>query len=215
MKILRLGTDICFAAGMIAATLYLLRTAPVRLTERPSKLPAADVANRSELGNVRGPETSPIMLVEFGDYECPPCRKVAPIIETLLSKRSDIKFIFYHFPIESIHPHAIYAAKAAEAAGLKGHFWQMHRYLYDRQPEWSVTPDPRPLFIKYAATLGLDTDFFAKAYDTMDRRKIADSQAFAKTVGVKVTPTFFVNGIPIRIPPSVTELEREIERAAH
>src|SRR5436190_17624406 len=89
-----------------------------------------------ELDHRRGPADAPITIVEYGDYECPDCFNAVPVIEDVRKTLGNrLRFIFRHFPQNSIHPHASAAAEAAEAAGDQGKFWEMHAALFKHQKE--------------------------------------------------------------------------------
>src|SRR6266566_10155949 len=82
----------------------------------------------------QGPEDAPVTLVEYGDYECPYCGAAHPVVKEIQQRLGDqLCFVFRHFPLTQIHPHAEHAAEAAEAAGAQGKFWQMHDTLFEHQ----------------------------------------------------------------------------------
>src|SRR5881227_1037038 len=84
----------------------------------------------------RGPETAPVTLVEYGDYECPYCGKAYPIVKEIQRRLRDrLRFVFRNFPLNTIHEHAGVAAQAAEAAAAQGKFWEMHDILYEHQED--------------------------------------------------------------------------------
>ena len=84
--------------------------------------------------HVRGPATALVTLVEYGDYECPYCRAAVAIVDELQRVLPDeLRFVFRHFPLENLHPHARHAAEAAEAAGAQGRFFEMHAALFEHQ----------------------------------------------------------------------------------
>ena len=97
-----------------------------------------------------GPPTARVTLVEYGDYECPFCGMAHPVVKQLLRLlEDDMLFAFRHFPLSQIHPHALDAAIAAEAAGAQGRFWEMHELLFTHQdrlaprdPEEAAGGDP-------------------------------------------------------------------------
>src|ERR687892_956285 len=90
----------------------------------------------TERDHALGPAEARVTLVEYGDYECPHCGAMYPLIEAARKAfGGNLRFVFRHFPLRSSHPHALAAAKAAEAAGEQGRFWQMHHRLYQRQTE--------------------------------------------------------------------------------
>ena len=81
-----------------------------------------------------GPADAPVTVVEYGDLECPNCKQAAPAVKLLLRRFTGrIRFVYRHFPLEEVHPHAISAAEAAECAGAQGRFWPMHDLLFENQ----------------------------------------------------------------------------------
>src|ERR1700736_4572828 len=85
--------------------------------------------------HIRGPADVPVTLVEYGDYECPFCAAAHPIVKAIEAQAGDaIRFVFRHFPLTTMHPHAELAAEAAEAAAAQGKFWAMHDTLYANHP---------------------------------------------------------------------------------
>lgn len=153
-----------------------------------------------------GSPNAKVILEEYGDYQCPPCGALFPDLKTIEKQYGDqIRFVFRQFPLQ-MHKHAFPAARAAEAAGLQGHFWEMHDMLYQNQLSWSVAEDARPVFIQYARMLGLDVDRFTRDMDSKEvaDRVTADSER-GKSLGVEGTPTVFINGRQLR--PEVTTLD--------
>ena len=95
----------------------------------------------SESMHIRGNPDAPVTLEEFGDFQCPPCGSFAAFAEELLKEYdSRLRIVFRHFPLTA-HEHAREASLAAEAAGLQGHFWEMHDVLYREQAAWSKAPE--------------------------------------------------------------------------
>ena len=141
---------------------------------------------------------SKVVLVEYGDYQCPGCGAAHPNIKTLLDEYGDrISFVFRNLPLTSIHPNARAAASAAEAAGLQGKFWEMNDFLFESQSEWqNLTATQRTdAFVGYADTLGLDGEKFREDYAGQPvNMKITFDQALAKKAGATSTPAFFLNG---------------------
>jgi protein-disulfide isomerase len=148
--------------------------------------------------HVRGNPDAPVTLEEFADFQCPPCSQFAPFAEELLREYdSRLRVVFRNFPLPG-HEHAREAALAAEAAGLQGKFWEMHDTLYREQEAWSKAPNARELFESYAGTLGLNVDQFKNDMDSDKARERVDSdRALADFLGVKVTPTLFINNRPV------------------
>jgi protein-disulfide isomerase len=157
------------------------------------------VSARSDTSaHVRGNPEARVTLEEFADFQCPPCGQFAPFAEELLREYdSRLRIVFRNFPLPA-HEHAREAAMAAEAAGFQGKFWEMHDTLYREQPAWSKAPNTRELFQSYAGTLGLNMDQFKKDMESDKARERVDSDhALANFLGVKVTPTLFINNRPV------------------
>jgi protein-disulfide isomerase len=139
-----------------------------------------------------GPETARVTLVEYGDYECPFCGRAQPIVKQLLGLlRDDVLFAFRHFPLTQVHPHALDAAIAAEAAGAQGRFWEMHDLLFTHQDRLA----PRDLLV-LARNLDLDLERFAEdlTQRTYEPRIRQDFLSGMRS-GVNGTPTFFINDV--------------------
>ncbi len=152
----------------------------------------------TDSAHIRGNPDAPVTLEEFGDFQCPPCGKFSEFVEELLKEyNSRLRLVFRNFPLSG-HEHAREAALAAEAAGLQGKFWEMHDTLYREQETWTKAPNVRELFESYAGTIGLDVDQFKKDMDGDKARERVDSdRALADFLGVKATPTLFINNRPV------------------
>ncbi|HMJ04660.1 MAG TPA: thioredoxin domain-containing protein [Chthoniobacterales bacterium] len=144
--------------------------------------------------HIRGTPDAPVVLEEFGDLQCPPCAILAMGLKAIERDYSGrVRVIFRHFPL-AMHPHAVEAAQAAEAAGMQGHFWEMTDLLYENQASWSKGPAVQPFFEEYARKLGLDLERFKAdqpKQSTLARIGL-DNQRGA-SLGVSATPTLFVN----------------------
>jgi protein-disulfide isomerase len=106
-----------------------------------------------------------------------------------------LRIIFREFPLVPAHVHALAAARAAEAAGLQGRFWEMHDMIYETQPAWHEAFDVRPIFEGYATKIGLNLEQFRKDLtgEIVERRIFLDGKR-AHSLGVSGTPTVFLNG---------------------
>lgn len=158
---------------------------------------AASPSNGNQTSNhAQGAGDKGVTLIEYGDLQCPACKSYFPIIKQVKKTYGDdIKFVFRHFPLVQIHSHAFVAARAAEAAGLQGKFFQMHDLLYENQDSWSQLSDPTQAFEQYARQLKLDVDQFKQ--DTQSEQVSATINADlaeAKATGATSTPTFVING---------------------
>ncbi|HKG70929.1 MAG TPA: thioredoxin domain-containing protein, partial [Nitrososphaeraceae archaeon] len=99
-------------------------------TERKSQKLTVPVNIGSD--HIRGSINAPIVIVEYGDYECPYTGMAYPVVQDIMKQFGDkIYFVFRNFPLNDIHPHAQHAAEAAEAAAAQDKFWQMHDYLFE------------------------------------------------------------------------------------
>lgn len=148
----------------------------------------------TEAMHIRGNPDAPVTLEEFGDFQCPPCAGIATFIDQLAKEyQPRLRFIFRNFPLAQ-HKNAREAALAAEAAGLQGHFWEMHDLLYREQDVWSKAESVRELFDAYAGMIGLNHDQFRKDIDGEKAKARVDSdQERGNSLGVKNTPTIFIN----------------------
>ncbi len=180
---------IAFGGG---ATLYRAKRTPAL------QLAAEDevkTGKSTEAVHALGPANAPVTLEEFGDFQCPPCGKIAgPIRQLVKEFQPKLRMIFRQLPLP-VHAHAREAALAAEAAGLQGKFWPMHELLFREQEAWSKAADAQPLFTAYAGMIGLKIDQFRKDIDGEEAkaRMNADKQR-AASAGATLTPTIFVNG---------------------
>lgn len=170
----------------------------------------------TDTDHVRGAQSGTVTLVEFGDFQCPACAAYEPIVQQLVQDNPGVlKLVFRHFPLTQIHRNALLAAKASEAAGLQGKFWEMHDILYDKQKEWSEGLNARDFFLTYATTVGLDTKKFSDDLNnpSLEAKILAELKEGVQ-LGVPGTPTFFVNGKMIESPGSVEAFNKIIKEAA-
>jgi protein-disulfide isomerase len=158
---------------------YLGAHEPTRLTEPVT-----------ERDHIRGPMNAPMTLVEYGDYECPACGAAYPLTEAIIDMLGDeMRFVYRHFPLMNIHPHAEHAAEAAEAAGAQDRYWEMHSTLFQNQDALENED-----LARYAAGLHLNLnrflqDLLQEAYADRIRE---DFRSGVRS-GVNGTPAFFVN----------------------
>jgi protein-disulfide isomerase len=142
--------------------------------------------------HIQGPESAPITLVEYGDYQCPFCGRAYPIVKELQRDFADqLRFVFRNFPLAQTHLLAEPAAETAEYAGANGRFWEMHDGLYENQPSLGV-----PRFLELAHGLGFSEDGLRNALENHEflPRIRRDFMGGVKS-GVNGTPSFFINGI--------------------
>jgi formate-nitrite transporter family protein len=147
------------------------------------------------LDHVRGPNSAPLIL-EYGDYECPYSRRADREIQDVAAHLSgNLRFAFRHFPLTDIHPHALAASAAAEAASLQGSFWEMHDLLFHGQEALEEENLRR-----YARELGLDLQGFDadRVSDPVLLRIERDVRTGIATAEIRGTPTIFIDGVIYR-----------------
>jgi len=166
--------------------------------------------------HIRGALDGKVTMVEFGDFQCPACGAYEPLVRKVIADNgATLKVVFRHFPLTQVHQNALLAAKASEAAGLQGKFWEMHDMLYDNQKDWSLGLNARDFLMEYAKNLKLDTAKFSTDLNSsaIESKILAEYQEGAK-LGVQGTPTFFVNGKKIENPQSPEAFNKLIQEAA-
>jgi protein-disulfide isomerase len=138
-----------------------------------------------------GPEHAPVTLVEYGDFECPNCKQAAPAVEMLIKRFGNrVRFVYRHFPLEEVHPHAFAAAEAAESAGAQGEFWDMYKCLFAHQTHLEHADLHR-----YAEEIGLDMGrFVTEMNDHIYLPRVREHIDSGRRSGVRSTPGFFING---------------------
>ncbi len=142
--------------------------------------------------HIRGTVDALVTLVEYGDYECPHCGAAHAIVQTIMGQVGEaVRFVFRHFPMTTVHPHAELAAEAAEAAGSQHRFWDMHDTLFANQQRLDG-----PSLLAYSSVLGLDIDQFdSEVAGHVHLPRITEDFMSGVRSGVNGTPTFFINGI--------------------
>jgi len=148
--------------------------------------------------HVEGNADSEVILIEYGDFQCPSCAAAHPPIQQVLVEYGDrIAFVYRNFPLTTIHPNARAAAAAAESAGLQGKYWEMHNALFEAQSQWQALSgeERNNQFVFYAEGLGMNGEQFLNDLGSEKiNSKISFDQALAKKVDASSTPTFFLNG---------------------
>lgn len=170
----------------------------------------------SATNHVMGQNSKKVVLVEYGDYQCPACGAYYPIVKQLTDTyQQEIQFQFRNFPLDSIHPNARAGARAAEAAGKQNKYWEMHDKLYESQQTWASmdAASVKVVFEGYAKDLSLDiakfqTDFASKEANDAINADIAEGQK----IGANSTPTFVLNGKKIEENPrSIDDFKKLID----
>ena len=170
--------------------------------DRPGPISATD--------HVRGPRDAPVTIIEYGDFECPSCKQAAPAVLLLVNRfQGGVRLVFRHFPLEEFHPNALAAAEASEAAAAQGRFWEMHDQLFENQRHLQSAH-----LRQLAEALGLDLRRFSKELeDHVHVPRIRKNVAEGLRVGIRATPTFYVNGSLCDVSFGVLALRGAVERA--
>lgn len=163
-----------------------------------NKIQTASESSGNIGDHVFGKADSKVVLVEYGDFQCPGCGGMHPTIKTITEKYKDqVAFVFRNFPLTQIHPNALVAASAVEAAGLQGKYWEMHNVLFENQSSWvnASVKDRIDIFTQYAQTLGIDvTKFKTDLASDNVAKKIKFDMGVGKMINVSGTPTFYLDG---------------------
>ena len=140
--------------------------------------------------HAQGPLDAGLVLVEYGDFECPYCGEAYPELKAVQEAMGDdLCFVFRHFPLAEAHPHAEHAAELTEAADTVGLFWEMHDRLYEHQSAL----DDRSL-AAHAQTLGLTESLFQTVLDEQYAGRVRHDFITGVRSGVNGTPCLFING---------------------
>jgi len=158
--------------------------------------------------HIQGKETAPLVLVEYGDYQCPHCGHAYPIVKQLQQHYGDkLAFVYRNFPLNEIHPMAEPAAETAEFAGSKDRFWEMHDAIFENQAE--LSPE---LLLALADSFDLSSDALETALEAKEfTPRVRNDFRGGVRSGVNGTPTFFLNGSRYEGPVEFDEMVGTIE----
>jgi protein-disulfide isomerase len=162
----------------------------------------------SHSDHILGPDTVIITLVEYGDFECPNCGQAYPAVKILRRHFAEhMRFVFRHFPLREVHPHAELAAEAAETAGAQDKFWSMHDLLFENQLHLKATSLRR-----YAEEAELDLERYDyEMNDHVYLQRVQEHIDGGAKSRVRSTPTFFVNGVVQDVSFGLEHLQQAIE----
>ncbi|MEK7152839.1 MAG: thioredoxin domain-containing protein [Patescibacteria group bacterium] len=169
--------------------------------------------NAAPITHITGKQDAAVKVVEYSDFQCPACGAYYPVVEQIIEKYKDrISFEYRHYPLTTIHRNAFAAARASEAAGKQGKFWEMYRLLFANQSAWSESGNSQTTFEGYAKQLNLNmgqykTDFASSETNGAINASIRE---FNKLGLPKSTPTFLLNGKKIQ-PRNAADLSRLID----
>ena len=160
--------------------------------------------------HIFGPLSAPVTLVEYGDFECPACVQAHSAVQSLITNfGANLRFVFRHFPLRDVHPHAEMAAEAAEAAGAQGKFWPMHDLLFTHSPHLKEKH-----LLGYAGQLGLDLPRYQnETRDQVYLQRVQEHMQGGRHLGVQATPAFYVNGRLAEAAPGLRRVHDAIDAA--
>ncbi|MDQ3060380.1 MAG: DsbA family protein [Pseudomonadota bacterium] len=173
---------------------------------RPNPLLVPDEA----IEHIRGAAFAPVTLVEYADFECPSCAQAHGAMDILQAHfGARLRLVFRHFPLREMHPHAELAAEAAEAAGAQGKFWPMHDLLFTHQSHLKEKN-----LLDYAAQAGLDLARYQNEMrDRVYLQRVQEHLQSGRLLGVRSTPTFYVNGRLTDVSFGLQHLHQAIDEA--
>lgn len=199
---------ICF--GILGFTLVTKKTEPTFTGDATKVISQGPIADR-----VYGSHDQKVILVEYGDFQCPACGQMYPTVKEIKETyKNQLTFVFRNMPLTSIHPNALAAATVAEAAGQQGKFFDMFDLLYQNQNTWqgASVSSRGAIFEGYAKSLGLNSNQFKNDLDSSTvSDKLARDHSTSQQFNVDATPTFILNGKKL---PSSTALNAEALKKA-
>src|SRR5271170_281372 len=159
----------------------------------------------------QGASSARIVLVEYGDYQCPYCGAAYPIVKQIQQElASQLQFVFRNFPITNSHPYAEWAAEIAEGAAVQGKFWELHDYLYENQGSLG----DEAFFVRYEKKVGLDTTKLQREVSEHKHLpRVKEDFTSGVRSGVNGTPTFYINGVRYDGAPEFEPMVAALERA--
>ena len=183
----------------------LRKAANVQVSLAPPEMPRVEVAAD---GPAKGGAGAPVTMVIFSDFECPYCAKAKPLIDQIATAYGDkVRIVFRDFPLQ-IHPQAEKAAEAGHCADAQGSFWKMHDWMFGNQSALDIAG-----LKKGAREIGLDGDKFDKCLDSGEMTKAVEANVkAADEIGVRATPTFFINGQMIPGAGTFEQFKKVIDR---
>lgn len=157
--------------------------------------------------NIDGSPDARVTLIEYSDFQCPACGFQYPMVKQISEEfAGDVSVVYRNFPLSQIHAQASDAARAAEAAGKQGKFWEMHDKLFESQTQWSGDRGAKDFFAGLAEEIGLDMNQYEADVDSSEvKDKISRDTRSGTSLGVRGTPTFFINGLRLTNPNTVDE----------
>lgn len=202
--------------GVILLSLVIIFAGIFFINKNKANAPnGANSTTAQATNHTKGSSAKGVVLVEYGDFQCPACAAIYPIVKEVIEKyANDITFQFVNYPLTSIHQNALAAHRAAEAADKQGKFWEMYDILYANNQAWSSSNSASGIFEGYAAQLGLDAaKFKADVNDPATNATINADVDKGRSLNVNATPTFYLNDQKIETPQSLEDFSKVIDEA--
>jgi protein-disulfide isomerase len=160
--------------------------------------------------HIVGPASAKVNIIEYGDFECPSCGQAHAAMKIMLKHFGhQVRFVFRHYPQIEVHPHAELAAEAAEAASAQGCFWPFYDMLFEHQQHLKEKH-----LRQYAQQIGLDLERYDyEMNDHVYLQRVQEHSRGGRQLGIRATPTFYVNGTFTDVSFGLRHLEESIERA--
>lgn len=160
--------------------------------------------------HIFGPASAPVTVMEYGDFECPSCFQAHAALKVMLPHfAGQMRFVFRHFPLREVHPHAELAAETAEAAAAQGKFWPMYELLFAHQQHLKDKH-----LRDYAEQVGLDMARYQNEIrDHVYLQRVQEHMHSGRQLGVRSTPAFYVNGVFTDVSFGLQHLHEAIDRA--
>lgn len=209
-----ISTENKVLAGILVATVIVIVGGALLASSRPEKT-SDQIVNVEQLVRsddpIKGPSDAKVTVVEFGDFQCPACGVLHPAL--LAAKQNNaqasVRFVYRQFPLTNTHQFAQEAAEASLAAQAQGKFWEYHDLLFVNQQSLA-----RADLVRYAETLGLNLDEFTRALDEHTwQAAVNEDLADGRALGVRGTPTLYINGVQYAGQYSAAELQKAIDSA--
>lgn len=181
-------------------------------TGNPSGQYASVIGGIKEGDHSKGSQSPKVTIVEYSDFQCPACAAFYPLLKRVSEEYAgEVAVVYRHFPLRQIHINAEFAARASEAAGIQGKFWEMHDSLFEHQKEWAESLNAKALFSSYAVFLGLDVGKFNADFDSAAVvAKVENDYRSGLAAAINATPTFFLNGKKMQNPRSYEEFKKAV-----
>jgi protein-disulfide isomerase len=160
--------------------------------------------------HIIGPASAKVSIIEYGDFECPSCGQAHAAMKIILKHFGpQVRFVFRHYPQVEVHSHAELAAEAAEAAGAQGRFWPFYDMLFEHQEHLKESH-----LRQYAQQIGLDLERYDyEMNDHVYLQRVREHASGGRRLGIRATPTFYVNGALTDVSFGLQHLEEAVERA--